>query len=148
MGAYMHTCGNMCFSTHSCVQAIQAVLSFTSYYYYLRTTGYEPGLHQYTIQMTENTSGNSSRADALDTLTNTPNQPSASDRKVPSLNLKLSGSTNYPEWITAMRITLCMAKVGKYRAWDIVEGTSCERPAEPAVNKPARTKRPRKKAID
>jgi len=73
--------------------------------------------------------GNTSAADALtapveqNTQIATPLFDRTPDCKISTLNIKLNGSNNYPEWVITMKLSLQMAKVGSYRAWDIVEGT-------------------------
>jgi len=46
-----------------------------------------------------------------------------SEQKIPSLTVKLSGPTNYPAWLTSIKLTFRLARVGNKRVWELVEGT-------------------------
>jgi len=45
-----------------------------------------------------------------------------SDRKIPSINVKLAGPANYPVWLTIIKLAFRLAKVGSRRVWALVDG--------------------------
>jgi len=43
--------------------------------------------------------------------------------KIASLNVKLSGAANYPEWVTSLKLYLRITEINEeYDAWDIIAG--------------------------
>jgi hypothetical protein len=50
-------------------------------------------------------------------------------RKIPTLDIKLSGATTYPEWVVSIEAYLDLIPVRDkdYRVWDIVMGTYLRR---------------------
>jgi len=58
-----------------------------------------------------------------------------SSNKVPSLNVKLSGAANYPEWITSLKLFLRITDItDEHDAWDLVTG-EFTKPAQAAEAK-------------
>jgi len=78
-------------------------------------------------------SGTSSRAGQVPTdeeitalLSQTPGgneKPSKMSNKIASLNVKLSGAANYPEWVTSLKLYLRITEINEeHDTWDIITG--------------------------
>jgi len=59
--------------------------------------------------------------------------PSPTNKEVPTLDIKLSGASTYPEWILPLQGYLDLLDITgtEYQVWDVVEGTY-EKPASTA----------------
>lgn len=51
---------------------------------------------------------------------------SESSRKIPTLDVKLSGTATYPEWTISIKNYLKLVPTGEYRVWDIITGEYLE----------------------
>ena len=44
-------------------------------------------------------------------------------RKIPTLDVKLTGPSTYPEWTISIQHYLRLVPAGEQRVWDVVSGT-------------------------
>lgn len=51
---------------------------------------------------------------------------SESSRKIPTLDIKLSGPSTYLEWTISIENYLDLVPAGEYRVWDVITGDFAE----------------------